>query len=362
MRVGIVKQNRYESAEIKTAIYQIIENTDFPTVEGKTVLVKPNILSDAKPEKGITTNPVFVDAFLQILQEMKVAKIYIGDSPGLQTPTFSGKVCGIEEVAIKNNATFVDFTKEPKTKQITDKIKLPLAAIIDEVDLIFSIAKFKTHQLMYSTGCVKNLFGLVPGLNKSPCHLKAPDIKQFATLINGIYKVVEPDYSLMDAIIGMEGPGPANGTLRQVGLILGSRDAFGVDHAEAMIMGYDPNDIPILEDGKKQGLSSFDYTYPLLDAKDLVIKDFRRIPFEKKSLFNALILPFFTRVFDRQKTHKRKTPTFNASRCICCQRCINICPAHALSLKDNKVVINKDVCIRCYCCHEMCPVDAIEVK
>ena len=48
--------------------------------------------------------------------------------------------------------------------------------------------------------------------------------------------------------------------------------------------------------------------------------------------------------------------------CIRCQRCINICPASALKLVDNKVTIDKSLCIRCYCCHEMCPVDAIRIK
>ena len=361
MRVAITQQIKYDKSQIKESLYKIISNTDFPIVKGKTVLVKPNILSDAKPSKGITTNPVFVDAFLEILNELEVKKIYIGDSPGLQGPGFMGKACGIYDVAISNKAEFIDFTQHPITKKITPRIKLPMANIVDKVDLIFSVAKFKTHQLMYATGCVKNLFGLIPGLNKSPCHLKAPSCQQFAGLINGIYKTVQPDYSLMDAIIGMEGPGPANGTLRQVGYILGSSDAFGVDTAEAIIMGYDWQDIPILANGKKQKLSSFNYTYPLLDPKELVIKDFRRIAFTKKNLFNALILPFFTRIFDRKKTHQRLAPTFLHDKCIRCLRCINICPAKALKLVDNKVSINTDLCIRCYCCHEMCPVDAIKI-
>jgi Uncharacterized conserved protein len=362
MRVAIVRQNGYDKAEIKSKLYQIIENTDFPEVEGKTVLVKPNILSDSKPQKGITTNPVFVEAFLELLNEKNVKKIYIGDSPGLQTPTFRGKVCGIAEVAERQNAEFVDFTDHPVTKKITSRIKLPLASVIDRVDMVFSLSKFKTHQLMYATGAVKNLFGLVPGLNKSPCHLKAPAPASFANLITGIYKTVKPAYSLMDGIIGMEGPGPANGTLRQVGLILGSADGFGVDMAEALIMGYNPKDIPILESGRKQRLSTFEFEYPLLDPKELIINDYRRIPISRKTLFNALILPFFTRIFDRKKTHSRPAPRFDHDKCIKCLRCKEICPAKALNFEDGKIQINEDHCIRCYCCHEMCPADAIIVK
>ena len=48
--------------------------------------------------------------------------------------------------------------------------------------------------------------------------------------------------------------------------------------------------------------------------------------------------------------------------CRRCGKCIEVCPAKALSLTDGKVTIDKERCIRCYCCHEMCPFDAIKVK
>ena len=53
-------------------------------------------------------------------------------------------------------------------------------------------------------------------------------------------------------------------------------------------------------------------------------------------------------------------------KCIRCLRCANICPAKALTLKEETdgtkhIVCDYSRCIRCYCCHEMCPVDAITV-
>lgn len=361
MNVGIIKQTQYDKNEIKDAIYKIVEVTEFPTVRGKKVLVKPNILSDSKPSKGITTNPVFVDAFLEILNEMGADKIYIGDSPGLHNNYFKGKNCGIYDVAVKNNAEFYDFTSSPVLKTIDKGLTLPVTDIVDNVDIIFSLAKFKTHQLMYSTGCVKNMFGVVPSLHKSSCHLKAPSASQFAKLINNLVQTVKPDYSLMDGIIGMEGSGPANGTLRQVGLILGSSDPYAVDYAQAVIMGYKIDDVPIIKDAKKRNLTSFDFKYPLLDLKNLIIEDYRKIELENKNLFNALILPFFTRFIDRKKTHRRPSPVFIHDTCIACKKCIDICPAKALSYVDGKIDIDNDNCIRCYCCHEMCPVGAIEI-
>ena len=48
---------------------------------GKTILLKPNLLGAFAPEKAVTTNPVIIEAVIQILQEID-CKILVGDSPG----------------------------------------------------------------------------------------------------------------------------------------------------------------------------------------------------------------------------------------------------------------------------------------
>ncbi len=81
MRVAITECRTYDFSSVSSAIEKIIANSDFPDVDGKTVLLKPNILSDAKPEDGITTNPVIVEAMIQILKSRNASRIIVGDSP-----------------------------------------------------------------------------------------------------------------------------------------------------------------------------------------------------------------------------------------------------------------------------------------
>ncbi len=363
MRVAITKCSEYSYFPILDAIRDIADNTEFPEVKGKKILVKPNILSDVKPEAGITTHPLVVKAIIELLKERGAEKIYCGDSPGLHTPHFKGRLSGIAEVCEESGATWVDFTKDHRPHKLSNmRATVSMAGILDEVDFTISVAKFKTHQLMYSTGCVKNCFGLLPGLNKSPCHVKYPNREAFARLIVNIYKEAKCAYSFMDGIIGMEGPGPANGTLRHVGYLLGGKDAFAVDQAEAIIMGYRSEDIPILNVGKFLKMTDLKAEYPLLKAEDLIIKDFRRIDVEKKSnLISALLLPYLKRGSDKKKAQKRNAPTFDKDKCIHCLRCQQICPAEALSFIDGKITIDTHLCIRCYCCHEICPADAITI-
>ncbi|MGN1163976.1 MAG: DUF362 domain-containing protein, partial [Candidatus Ornithospirochaeta sp.] len=220
----------------------------------------------------------------------------------------------------------------------------------------------KTHQLMYATGAVKNMFGTLPGLNKSPMHLYARSPENFAKLLLSIYRVHEPEWSVMDAVVSMEGAGPANGTLRHTGLIMASSSALALDRAEAVIMGYDPMDIPILSQAEKDAKGSTEALYTLLKAEDEVIDDFRRVEIKKRGLINSLLLPFLTRFFDRKMAEKRKAPEFDRERCRKCKKCVAICPAKALALVNDHIEIDTTKCIRCYCCHEMCPFDAITIE
>lgn len=362
-KVGIQRCSSYKQEELEKVLEEITTCTDFPDVKGKTVFLKPNILSDAKPDACITTNPEFVRAVIRLVKKKGAAKIVVGDSPGLPSPSFAGRVCGIGQVCEQEGALWEDFFKDneivtiPYTSQ-----KLPIASIVKKADVVISLPKFKTHQLMYFTGGVKNLFGLIPGLHKSPCHLAFPSRDAFAKFITGIYKYAEPDYCMMDAIVGMEGPGPANGTPRAVGLVIGSTDCSAADWSEAQIMGYRPNAMPILKALKHEGLLAEQLSYPLLDAQELVIKDFKRIAIREKTQFiRTLIFPFFKRGIQKRRQMKEPAPVFLPEKCIHCRRCIDICPGKALEMVDGKIERDLLKCIRCYCCHEVCPADAIEV-
>jgi len=361
--VGIERCYSYNQNEVFNAVKNACGVCSFPDVKGKKVLVKPNILTDAKPEDCITTHPEVVRSVIKLLKEKGATEIYCGDSSGLHGQSFCGKNCGINDVCDQEGAIWSNFLDKPTRVKIDGTNQtLPMAHVVKDVDCVISVCKFKTHQLMYSTGAVKNLFGTIPGLEKANCHLSNPSKKMFAKLVVGICETIKPSFCIMDAVIGMEGAGPSNGTPRPVNLILASENCYALDEAEAIIMGYNPNDIPILNEAKIRKIHPSKINYPLLSAHDLQIEDFKRIAISKRThFFSKLILPFFTRSFQRKKQLKEPAPQFNNDKCIKCKRCLNICPAKALTFTD-KIEINKMKCIRCYCCHEMCPVNAIEVK
>ncbi len=374
VNVAITKCESYNLNELYSAISLASKEAQMPNVAGKSILLKPNILSDAKPEDCITTNPEFVRAVIRLLKDQGASEIYVGDSPGLQSPNFEGKACGIHSICEEENVKWVDFTQNPVIKHIQGTTrKLYMASIIDKVDMVFSLAKFKTHQLMYTTGAVKNLFGTIPGLHKSTCHIKCPNRESFAHLIVGIHETIKPSFALMDAIIGMEGAGPANGTPRPIGLVMASTNCIAMDYAQGIIMGYNPKDLPIIQEASRRHILPSEINYPLLKAEKVVVSNFVRIPIcEKTHFVKSLIIPFLTRSAQKQAQRKEPKPLFSDSSCIRCARCVNICPAKALTMEpmenpgiskySKHIVADYSKCIRCYCCHEMCPADAITIE
>ncbi|WP_455645663.1 4Fe-4S binding protein [Methanosphaera sp.] len=53
---------------------------------------------------------------------------------------------------------------------------------------------------------------------------------------------------------------------------------------------------------------------------------------------------------------------YDASKCIGCKKCIDVCFAQAISLKNEKIELNENTCIGCGQCSNNCPVDALQLN
>ena len=359
----------YAPDEVYSALNKAVKAAGDFDPAGKIVLLKPNILTDAAPERAVTTHPVFLEVAIRLVKEMGARRVLVGDSPGLQIPDFSGKNCGIGEVTRKNGAEWVDFTAA-KTEiscppgRVLKKFTVTRA--VQDADIVVSVPKLKTHQLMYYTGAMKNMFGLLPSLAKSALHVRFPGRDSFASMIVDLNLAVKPVYTFMDAVIGMEGPGPGSGNPRHIGLVLASSNPLAIDTAASIIIGYPPGEIPVNRDAlsRKYWLKSFDeIEYPCLSPADARIPDFVKIPFKKSaSQFIDFIMPSPLR---RIRDSFAPRPQINCEQCVRCGDCVRICGPQAIKFigegKDRQVSIDYRSCIRCFCCHEVCPKKAISI-
>jgi uncharacterized Fe-S center protein len=168
----------------------------------------------------------------------------------------------------------------------------------------------------------------------------------------------------MDAIVGMEGNGPASGTPRQVGLILASDDPVALDATVCYLIGLKPELVPTITWGEKLGLGNYHDIEWLGESPDQWIQQGFRVnrstsPVAKSgtSRFAPLARNFII-----------PKPVIDPEKCTRCGQCVNICPVNPKALafpagQNNPVpAYNYSDCIRCYCCHETCPSDAIHIK
>ena len=368
-KTGIERCASYHPEEVYRALKRAVELAGDFNVKEKSVLLKPNIVFDSPPEKAVCTHPVFLEAAIRLVREMGARRILAGDSPGLQGPGFSAKASGLGEAARNNNAEWVDFTRDkielpcPEGK-VMKKFTISRAAL--EADVIISLPKLKTHQLMYYTGALKNTFGFVPSVTKSTFHVRFPSRESFAAMIVDLNLAVKPAYALMDAITGMEGPGPSAGSPRHIGLVLASSNLLALDAAASSLIGYPPGAIPVNRDALSRGLWLSDFgeiEYPGLSPFDVRIPDFVKIPLKKTgSQALEFILPG---PFRKLRESRAPRPKINHSICTRCGDCSRICGSQAITSAENgeerRMIIEYRRCIRCFCCHEICPQKAIDI-
>ena len=367
--VSIVKCRDYDFNDVYKAVSEAVAKAKgFPDIEGKIVLLKPNLLYPVAPEKAVTTHPAILSAVIRFIKEKNPSRIIVGDSPGVAAMDTAGKKSGLKKIAEDHDVEWIEFNKPVLLENKDGKIQKQFypAQIVCDSDVIITIPKLKTHEMMYYTGALKNLFGTIPGLNKSRFHFNFPEKDDFATMIVDLNIALKSSYAIMDAITAMDGPGPGSGNPKHLGLVLASPNLLALDITAAELIGYNSMEIPILRIAVENGywLNSKDEIIQTGEnPQDVKPKYFQLVKVLKDTGFIKRYLPVSFYKFIKDLYVPR--PFFSKKKCIACGKCIGICPAEALSFekksKKKFVRIDYNKCIRCYCCHEICPVEAIRI-
>lgn len=334
------------------------------------VLLKPNLLAKHAPEKAVTTHPVVVAAVADALHRRGVTDITLADSSGgIYTESSMRaiyKASGLAGVCEEKNLRFWEQTTSGRKAANGLRCKeFNLLTPVIESDFIIDLPKVKTHVMTGMTCAVKNLFGCVPGLQKAEFHMRFPDREQFGEMLVDLCETVAPALTIADGIVALEGDGPAGGTPKVMGILLGSEDPYLLDLAVAKLIGITPEKVPYLAAAMRRGLCAKQFpeealasgSDPLVPAEGFVLpSSYADITFgDQVPTGLRWATPMVTRF-------AAPHPVIRRAKCIGCGKCAEICPGRTIEVKNKKAKIKKDDCIRCFCCHEMCPVKAIDVK
>jgi uncharacterized protein (DUF362 family)/Pyruvate/2-oxoacid:ferredoxin oxidoreductase delta subunit len=369
-KVHITRCEEYDYPMVEKAVaacFDASPDVKAKLFKGAKVLVKTNLLMRKNPEDATTTHPIVVEAIVRYLQALDCQPI-IGDSPGgpFNEWNLKGvyKATGMTVVAEKTGCGLNYDTSVVEVHN--DKAKLlktmQIIKIVQDVDFVISAAKLKTHGMMTYTGAVKNLFGVIPGIIKADYHLKMNNAENFAEHLVDICEYVNPIFSIIDAIDGMEGDGPSSGIKKHVGLLMSSSNPHALDVAASKVAGINPALIPTLVVAENRGLASSDYKKLEISGVELdkiEVEPFK-LPNSIQVNFVGGKVPKFMEKFVINTF--RSQPIFDHSKCIGCGDCKRSCPPDVIRMENNKPTPDLNKCIRCYCCHELCPVNAVDIK
>ncbi|HQP91411.1 MAG TPA: DUF362 domain-containing protein [Candidatus Omnitrophota bacterium] len=358
-KVSLVKCRDYETDTVEKAVKEAvdllggIENFVRPN---ELVLLKPNLLSDVPPEKGVDTHPEIVRAVIRLVKPL-TRNIICGDSPSVwgekKDVDRVYEISGMKKVCDEEGVKLVYFNN-PVIKN-----GYPLTDWAFKCDRLINIPKFKTHGYTVITACLKNLFGLVVGMHKMEIHKKCPKGELLSKAIVDIYQSRKPDLNILDGVIAMEGQGPgSSGNLKKMQLVSASADGLSMDMVCAALMKIDVFSALTTKEAVSRGFKP--QRLSEIQVLGGSIADFQADKFiMPKTCVVARLPMWFIKIILKLLTSR---PCIDNDKCRSCGLCLKSCPVSAVYINEKGFSIDKDKCILCLCCQEICPNAAVFIK
>lgn len=197
------------------------------------VVIKPNLCTAISEKVEMSDTAVEITAAVcEVLQE-RTSRITIGESDGLhESADRAFEAAGYTAMARRQGVALVNLSRQPRVRTAcppAGEIELP--RLLLETDLFLTLPVLKTHALTYFTGSLKNQWGCLPQHDRILFH------RWLDPMIVSLHRILRPAFSLMDAIVAMEGRGPTNGKPRRLNILMASQDAVALDATAMRLVG-----------------------------------------------------------------------------------------------------------------------------
>src|SRR6266446_7899153 len=252
-RIAILHADQY-SDKLDQLVFDALRPFNLD-VRGKSVLLKPNIV-EYVPGRPVNTDAQLVGAAAEAFLRLDAASVMVGEGPGHHRDTdLLLHETGLGDQLMHRKIEFVDLNRDEliKTKlqaNYSGLSHLWLPRTVLTSDFIVSMPKVKTHHWTGVTLSMKNMFGIVPG-----CRYGWPkNVLHWAGIHESILDIcstIRPHFVIADAIVGMEGDGPLNGTPKTLNTILLSDDPVAADYRLARLLSIEPNSVKYLHEAAR---------------------------------------------------------------------------------------------------------------
>jgi uncharacterized protein (DUF362 family) len=236
---------------------------------GKTVLLKPNLIASSGPRFACTHAEFIAGAALWFLG--KGAKVLVGDSPAFGSASTVCQKKGIAAALQGLDVTIVDFVSPVKIK-LSGGVYVTVAREALACDLFVGLPKVKAHKQMFVTMAVKNMFGIVKGVNKAMLHMvHGNGHDRFAGIILDLISLLPSQLHLADAIEVMHTSGPLDGHPLALNCVAAATCPVALDTAMLDLLQLDPGKSPLWRVASFRGMGGSDLhnlRYPLFSPRD----------------------------------------------------------------------------------------------
>jgi uncharacterized protein (DUF362 family) len=222
----------------------------FVPLSDRRVVLKPNLV-EHRLDKVINTDWRLIAAVVEMCRLEGAAEVIVAEGPGhWRNVGYLLEQSQLGAALRRLDVSFVDLNHDEATPLLnlgrcTGLDHLYVAETILSADVVISLPKLKTHHWTGVTLSLKNMFGILPGI----CYGWPKNELHWRGIHESIVDITAscmPQIAIVDAIVGMEGDGPLNGTARTVGAVVMGVDLPAVDATCCRLMGIDPYRIPYL--------------------------------------------------------------------------------------------------------------------
>jgi len=227
---------------------------------GQTVVVKPNIGWDRKPEQAANTSPEVVREVVLMCLEAGAARVKVFDrtcNDPRRCYASSGIAAALE--ALGDARVEVTQLDERRFRKVAapDALLLKNWAYYEDVldaDRFINVPVAKHHSASGLTIGMKNVMGVIGG-NRATLHRKLPE-----ALVD-MNRVVRSHLTVVDATRVLVANGPQGGRLEDVQAfetVLASEDVVAADAVAASLFGKSARELRYLQLAQEQGLGMAD--------------------------------------------------------------------------------------------------------
>lgn len=217
----------YETAE--SQIRRALRLLDYQP-RRRSILLKPNVVTTPRwlplggTPRAAITDVRFIEALLRIFSDYDIT-VAEGALASCDTEQVLEET-GVAALARQYGARMVNLEEAERFEVDWPFGTLRLPALLQTHEYI-NVPKLKTHILTGVTFGCKNQKGLLSGADKIRSHRELG----LHRAIRALADTVQPALTIVDGIVGLEGPGPTLGRSRRAGLIVAGRDMVAVDVA-----------------------------------------------------------------------------------------------------------------------------------